>query len=192
MAFRMRFLAALAFDGSPAELLYCMPPIIIDVTTATPTNADRNPMSGLMYLLIRSHCEGSLQLPPLSEAAQSVPAGTVEPFGQVTGGWPANGLSAEGALALGVAAGGVVVAEAANAMGTATSCQSTLVRTRKPKASGNFLSIRLAPCILLHYIVPSRYNQAAQEWFGGYNKSTTPPHTSLCLSFSEISRHSVV
>jgi len=51
---RMRALAAVICCALPFELEYWIPPMIIEIVTATPTNADNRLIKGLMYFLIRS------------------------------------------------------------------------------------------------------------------------------------------
>jgi hypothetical protein len=75
MALRMRFLAAVAACGSPAELLYCMPPITIDMVTTNPTRADNKVISGLIYFAIKLQLLAVQVLLP--DAAGSVQWATV-------------------------------------------------------------------------------------------------------------------
>ena len=50
----IRFLAALTFCGSPAELEYCMPPRIIEMTAISPKAIDSVSIAGLTYFSIKS------------------------------------------------------------------------------------------------------------------------------------------
>ena len=70
MEFRIRFFAALTLDESPAELPYCIPPITIEIVTATPTKADRKLMNGCTYCVNKSQLLVEVQFE--LEAAGSV------------------------------------------------------------------------------------------------------------------------
>ena len=82
MEFRIRFLAAVTLDESPAELPYCIPPITIEIVTATPTKADRKLMNGCTYCVNKSQLLEEVHWLQLLEAAhaEGSAAGSVQLF----------------------------------------------------------------------------------------------------------------
>ena len=107
-ALRIRVLAAVIFWGSPAELPYCIPPYIMDITTATPTRAARKLMNGLTYWLNMSQLVSDPTQLPLAALSliMPVPQGGAEPSGQAV----------VVALGAGLAAAAVAVLVAKTAM----------------------------------------------------------------------------